>query len=103
MGWRLQTCSPLPYNGNGKEGKQPNVRPDQSRDELTVHLERAFLVSVALPNRPWIGADPLEELRGLATTAGAIIVGGMTQRRHDIIPGTYIGKGKVNELLEQVK
>jgi GTP-binding protein HflX len=79
------------------------VTPDQSRDELTVHLERAFLVSVALPKRPWIGADPLEELRGLATTAGATIVGGMTQRRQDIVPATYIGKGKLDELQEQVK
>ena len=79
------------------------MRPDQSRDELTVHLERAFLVSVALPDRPWIGADPLEELRGLATTAGAVLVGGLTQRRHNVIPATYIGKGKLNELQEQVK
>jgi GTP-binding protein HflX len=79
------------------------VRLEQTRDELTVHLERAFLVSVALPDRPWIGEDPLEELRGLATTAGAIVVGGLTQRRQDVIPGTYIGKGKVAELQDQVK
>jgi GTPase len=79
------------------------VTPDKSRDELTVHLERAFLVSVTLPNRPWISEDPLEELRGLATTAGAIVVGGMTQRRQDIVPATYVGKGKLAELQEQVK
>ncbi len=79
------------------------MTPDQSRDELTVHLERAFLVSVALPSRPWISDEPLEELRGLATTAGAIIVGGMTQRRQDIVPATYVGKGKLAELQEQVK
>jgi GTP-binding protein HflX len=79
------------------------VTLDTHRDELTVHLERAVLVSVALPERPWISADPLEELRGLGVTAGAIIVGGLTQRRHDIIPATYIGKGKLAELQEQVK
>jgi GTP-binding protein HflX len=79
------------------------VTIDNSRDELTVHLERAFLVSVALPDRPWISEDPLEELRGLATTAGAIIVGSLTQRRQEIIPATYIGKGKLGELQEQVK
>ena len=50
---------------------------DTTRDELTVHLERALLVSVALPDRPWIGDDPLDELRGLATTAGAVVVGGL--------------------------
>lgn len=76
---------------------------DRPRDELTVHLERAILMSVALPERPWISEDPLEELRGLAETAGAIVVGGLTQRRHDVIPGTYIGKGKLDELNERVK
>ncbi len=76
---------------------------DVPRDELTVRLERAFLVSVALPGRPWSGPDPLDELRGLATTAGAVVVGGMTQKRQEINPATYIGKGKLQELNEQVK
>jgi len=73
------------------------------REELTVNLERAYLVSVALPDRPFTNGDPLAELRGLATTAGAAVVGGMLQKRHDIIPGTYIGKGKLDELHNQVK
>jgi GTP-binding protein HflX len=72
------------------------------RDELTVHSERAFLVSVALPDRRWIGDDPLDELRGLVTTAGATVVGGLCQNRLKIHPGTYIGKGKVQELQDQV-
>jgi GTP-binding protein HflX len=75
---------------------------DNTRDELSVRLERAFLVSVALPHRPWIGEDPLEELRGLTTTAGATVAGSLLQKRQRIIPGTYIGKGKVEELKEQV-
>jgi GTP-binding protein HflX len=79
------------------------VTLDNTRDELSVHLERAFLVSVALPDRPWIGADPLDELRGLATTAGANIVGELTQKRLKINPATYIGKGKVEELRAQVE
>jgi len=79
------------------------VTVDRSRDELTVRLERAILVSVALPDRPWISEDPLEELRGLASTAGAVVVGGLTQRRQHIVPGTYIGKGKLQELAEEVK
>ncbi len=80
-----------------------NVTLDNTRDELTVHLERAFLVSVALPDRPWISSDPLDELRGLATTAGAIVVGGLCQRREKINPASYIGKGKLQELQEQVE
>jgi len=76
---------------------------DTPRDDLTVHLERAFLVSVATPDRPWVGDDPLEELRGLAATAGAVVVGGLTQRRQAVIPATYIGKGKLDELKEQAQ
>jgi GTP-binding protein HflX len=79
------------------------VAGDRPREELTVHLERAVLMSVALPGRPWISEDPLEELRGLTTTAGAVVVGGLVQRRQHIVPGTYIGKGKLEELQEEVK
>jgi GTPase len=79
------------------------VSLDLHRDELTVHAERAVLVSVALPNRPWIGTDPLEELQGLATTAGAKIVGGLLQKRQQIHHASYIGKGKLQELEETVK
>ena len=74
---------------------------NNSRDELTVHLERAILVSVALPQRPWLGDDPLDELRGLAATAGAVVVGDLLQKREHIIPATYIGKGKLMELQER--
>ncbi len=87
----------------GKEVSSPPVALDTPRDDLTVRLERAFLVSVALPARPWVGHDPLEELHGLATTAGAVVVGGITQRRHEINPATYIGKGKLTELQEHVQ
>lgn len=76
---------------------------DVTRDELTVHREKAILVSVTLSQRPLHNGDPLEELRGLATTAGAQVVGEMVQKRHDIIPATYIGKGKLAELHEKAE
>src|SRR5262245_39760497 len=75
---------------------------DHKRDELSVRLEKAILVSVALPHRPWISDDPCDEIRGLAVTAGAAIVGEITQKRHDIHTSTYIGKGKLDELKELV-
>jgi GTP-binding protein HflX len=59
-------------------------------------------VSVALPDRPWLGEDPCDEIRGLATTAGAVVVGEVTQKRHDIQNSTYIGKGKLDELRDLV-
>lgn len=76
---------------------------DTTRNEIEVAQERAILVSVELPERLWVGDDPLEELRGLTTTAGAIVVGGLTQRRQKINPGSYIGKGKLAELTELVQ
>src|SRR5207245_983381 len=93
------------YNGVSKQRRPrtPLVTLDNTRDELTVHLERAFLVSVALPERPWLSGDPLDELRGLATTAGAVIVGGLCQKRQKINPKSYIGKGKLEELQQQVE
>ena len=75
---------------------------DQDRDELSVRLEKAILVSVSLPDRPWISPDPCDEIRGLAETAGAVVVGEVTQKRQDIQTNTYIGKGKVDELKEMV-
>jgi GTP-binding protein HflX len=79
------------------------VSLDNLRDDLTVHRERAFLVSVALPQRAFSACDPLEELRGLATTAGATVVGGFVQRRQTVTPATYIGKGKLLELQNEVE
>ncbi len=60
-------------------------------------------MSVALPQRPWISDDPLDELRGLAITAGAVVVGGLTQKRLHIVPGTYLGRGKLQELNDKVQ
>jgi GTPase len=79
------------------------VTLNNAREELTVHLERAVLVSVALPGRPWLGDDPLDELRGMAQTAGAVVVAELLQRRANVIPGTYIGKGKLEELHDLVQ
>jgi GTP-binding protein HflX len=76
---------------------------DKTRDELSVRQERAVLVSVALPDRPWTSPDPCDEIRGLAETAGAVVVGEVTQKRQDINAGTYVGKGKVEEIVERVK
>jgi GTP-binding protein HflX len=61
------------------------------------------LVSVALPDRPWPTDDPCDEIRGLATTAGAAVVGEITQKRQGVQLATYIGSGKVQELTELVQ
>ena len=52
---------------------------------------------VILPNQ-YVGEDPLDEITGLAKTAGARIASGLTQRREAPDVTTYLGKGKVQEL-----
>ena len=59
--------------------------------------ERVILLSVE--ENPHDDTEAcLEELEELAKTAGAIVVGKMIQKREKIHPGTYIGKGKIEEL-----
>src|SRR5262249_44137584 len=63
------------------------------------------------PARPPVGqqgpaggrARPADDRRGRATTAGAVVVGGLTQQRDQVNPATYIGKGKLEELQEQAQ
>jgi len=45
-----------------------------------------------------VDADPLEELHGLAITAGTEVVDELIQRRATASHATYLGKGKVEEL-----
>lgn len=63
----------------------------------SVVSEAAVLVGVLLPGRSYSGL-PLEELEGLARTAGARVVGQMTQRRRAVDATCYLGKGKVDQL-----
>ncbi|NQU68777.1 MAG: GTPase HflX [Candidatus Marinimicrobia bacterium] len=45
--------------------------------------------------------EELEELRLLADTAGAEVVDSIVQRRKEVDPATYIGSGKVKEIVNQ--
>jgi GTP-binding protein HflX len=69
----------------------------QSRRTNSVQSERAVLVGVLL-EPPLDPERPLDELAGLAETAGAQVVAGLTQRRERPDQTTYLGSGKVTEL-----
>lgn len=64
-------------------------------------MERVILVSVEENPQDDTQAC-LDELEELAKTAGAVVVGQMIQKREKIHPGTYIGKGKIQELIEYI-
>jgi GTP-binding protein HflX len=72
-----------------------------NRTESVVH-ESAVLVGVSLSDRP-VDDEVLAELAGLAQTAGAEIVGRLTQRRDVPDVTTYLGKGKLEQLERMVK
>jgi GTPase len=64
--------------------------------------ERAFLVAVQLRNQATgLDADAsLDELALLAHTAGAKVVGRSVQRLESPHPAHYLGKGKLEEIIE---
>lgn len=65
--------------------------------EIEQARERVILVGVSVQD----GDDTeesLQELEELANTAGAETVGMLIQKREQVHPGTYIGKGKIEEL-----
>ena len=70
--------------------------------------ERAILVGVEWktpgdsPDGAWPVEASLEELAQLARTAGLDVVGQVTQRLERPNPATFIGPGKVEELVERV-
>jgi len=67
----------------------------------SVAREASILVGVILPEHESHG-DTLEELEGLATTAGSRVVGRLTQRRAAPDVTAYLGKGKLEELKQLV-
>ena len=67
---------------------------------FTVRAERAILFCVQLQVNHNDTEEPLEELRRLAETAGARVVQNIVQKRGNIDPVYYIGKGKAFELAE---
>src|SRR5687767_1858550 len=73
------------------------------REDLNVAAERSILVGVGLQRQYIDEADPLSELRALAETAGAQVVGELFQKRAKPVGRTYLGEGKVSDLTNLVK
>ncbi len=74
-----------------------------TREQLKVAAEQAILVAVQLPEDEVAAEESLGELRALAQTAGASVVGELVQRRGKPVGRTYLGAGKVEELKNLVE
>ena len=69
--------------------------------EMEEQIERVILVGVQTSESDGM-VQSLLELRELVETAGAVAVGTVMQSRETVHPGTYLGKGKLEELKELV-
>lgn len=69
--------------------------------EIGEQQERVILFA-ASTNASDDTEESVEELRELVKTAGAETVGVVIQNRENVHPGTYLGKGKIQELKEMV-
>jgi GTPase len=108
----------VPPAGTGVDGDQQDLADRQSlrrvggmSTELTditeveyrqLLLERVVLVSVWTTGSAADAENALAELKLLAETAGSQVLEGLVQRRQLPDPATYIGSGKVAELLDVV-
>ncbi|MCI6731211.1 MAG: GTPase HflX [Lachnospiraceae bacterium] len=63
--------------------------------------ERLILVAVSSSSGDF-AEKSLDELEELVDTAGGVTVGRLIQNREHIHPGTYLGSGKLDELIEEI-
>lgn len=64
--------------------------------------ERVILVAVSTQNQENDTIASVQELEELASTAGAVTVGIIIQNRDKVHPTTYIGKGKIEEVKQEI-
>ena len=76
------------------------MRTDERSQSLT--NEKGVLARLLLPN-DFVSDDPFDELKGLADTAGIEVCGTIFQKREHPDHSTYLGKGKVEELVNFVE
>lgn len=97
-----------------RRGSQPRrcrLSPDREHRiareliSLAPEVERALLIGA--PRKGSLAKhhvdEHLEELERLADTAGAVVVGSMTQQLDRPNPATYLGSGKIDELRARIE
>jgi GTP-binding protein HflX len=82
--------------------EEPHFLVKDAERKQSVQCESAVLVGVELGSRQ-ADDDNLDELAGLAETAGAEVVGRLTQRRATPDQTTYLGKGKLEQLEQMIR
>ena len=73
---------------------------DGRLDGASARHERALLLAIDSEEAPWSVEESLDELAELARTAGAEVVGRLSQRLERPDPRTYLGRGKLSQAVE---
>ncbi|MGH2371079.1 MAG: GTPase HflX, partial [Chloroflexota bacterium] len=80
----------------GRDSEEAHIpRISHSTNRPTEH---ALLVAVERQGQTWAATDSLEELARLAETVDVEVVGSVTQKLAHPLAGTYVGKGKLEEI-----
>jgi GTP-binding protein HflX len=82
--------------------RRPSVNVHEHYRSQSIALERCILARLVAPNDAFAD-NPLDEMIGLAESAGTQVLGGVVQRRESPDPKTFLGKGKVAELRQLVE
>src|SRR5437867_1134465 len=91
LGANVTITSSTPIIDDGRAGGGPDGLATRARPE------RALLLAVDTGTAPWSVSESLDELDELARTAGATVIGRVSQRLEHVDPRTYLGRGKLNE------
>src|SRR5947209_7359363 len=75
------------------DGRVPNGQDGL----IQARAERALLLAADTGEAPWSVTESLDELEELARTAGADVIGRLSQRLDHADPRTYLGRGKLTE------
>ena len=82
--------------------RSPHQAVHEHQRSQSVALERCVLARIIGPQDAFT-ENPLDEMKGLAESAGTQVLGGIVQRRETPDPKTFLGKGKVAELKQLVE
>jgi GTP-binding protein HflX len=91
---------PVAHQGGALPVTRSQRRPRTRTHETAPAQERAYLIGVEVKDATgWTSQSSLDELALLTDTAGAVVVGRAVQRLERPNSATYIGKGKVEEIV----
>lgn len=83
--------------------RDPSLTVQEHNRSQSVALEKCVLARLICSTEDAFTDNPLDEMTGLAESAGTEVVGGVVQRRDTPDPKTFVGKGKVAELKQMAE